>query len=108
MITGRKVFGYGLAVLGVLTLCATLGLFWLGHVPISPWPVIIGCLFGFIGFYLIDPLGAKDAGGFVETFTIRVLKTLRTGRTSVTVETENQDGDGSGSPPAPPAARGPG
>lgn len=81
----RQRVGAGLAALGVAVLLVELLRYWLKGHAIHAWPVIIGCGFGFVGFYMINPIAAKDAGGFIEGFTVRVLATIRSGRRSTDV-----------------------
>jgi len=86
MTTAKKKLGGVLAALGVLTLVVELLRHWFTGTPIYAWSVVIGSLFGFVGFYALDPMGAKDAGGFVEGFTVRVLGVIRAGRRSTDVK----------------------
>jgi hypothetical protein len=88
MTRARQRFGIVLSVLGVSSLLVELLRYWLKGHPIHAWPVVIGCLFGFVGFYLIDPGGAIGAGSFVEGFTVRVLSTIRRGRATAEVKVD--------------------
>jgi hypothetical protein len=93
MTRARERVGGLIATLGVLAMLVELVRHWMTDAPIQAFPVVIGALLGFVGFYLITPNDAKDAGGFVEGFTVKVLRTLRGGRatTEVTVSGPGPD-----------------
>lgn len=77
--------GIILATLGVSTLVIELGLYWLSpytfgqpHAIHAP-PVLIGCVLGFVGFYLLDPHGALEGGRFLVQSATGVLAIVRGG-----------------------------
>lgn len=70
------------ALLGVVTLLIELLRYWLTDHAIHAAPVCIGCLFGFVGFFLINPARAKEGAGVVVDSTVRVIGVVRGGRRS--------------------------
>jgi hypothetical protein len=83
------------ALLGVITLLVELVRYWMaGHV-IHAAPVCIGCLFGFTGFFILNPTRAKEGAGIVVDSTVRVIGVVRSGRrstdTPVVVKTTTED-----------------
>lgn len=77
MSIGRKLAAYLFILFGVGVFVITLGMYWLHNDPIQAWPVVIGATFGFVGFYLLDPNGAEDGGGFIVNAAVRVIGTIR-------------------------------
>lgn len=72
--------GAAFALLGVVTLLVELGRYWLlGH-AIHAAPVCIGCLFGFIGFFILSPKRAVEGAQVVVGSTVSVIGVLRGGR----------------------------
>lgn len=68
---GARLFiALGLGVLGV-----ELWRYWWLTLPIG-WPVFIGAALGFIGFYMLYPVGAKDGAGFLVQSTVTILGAL--------------------------------
>lgn len=87
--------GGAFALLGVITLLVELVRYWMaGHV-IHAAPVCIGCLFGFTGFFILNPTRAKEGAGIVVDSTVRVIGVVRGGRRStdapIVVSTKQED-----------------
>ena len=78
----RAVWGSLLAAIGVGVLLVELVRYWRYEHPIHPAPIVIGCIIGFVGFYLLDPKGAEDGGGFLVTSAVRIIGVVRGGRRS--------------------------
>lgn len=66
----------------VVTIVTELLRYWIADHAIEPWVVIIASLFGFLGFYLINPAGAKDAFGFAVDQGVKIIGVARSGRRS--------------------------
>lgn len=90
----RQRAGGFLVTLGIAILLVELIRYWLKGHAIHAWPVVIGSAIGFVGFYMLDPGGAKDGAGVIEDFTVRVLAVIRSGRrstdTKVVVDVEDR------------------
>ncbi len=72
--------GLPLILLGIGTLCVELGRYWLVDHPIHPWPVSLGCLFGFAGFFIVDPVAARTGATAVVGYGERIVIAVRSGR----------------------------
>lgn len=73
----RNRIGGGLATIGVLIILVELVRYWLlPAYAISGAVVGIGCMIGFVGFYLIAPQEAEDGGGFIVTSFVRVVQAV--------------------------------
>jgi hypothetical protein len=74
--------GVTLMLLGVVTLLIELLRYWRTDHPIHPAPVCIGCLFGFVGGFVLNPGKAKEGAAIVVDSTVRVIGVVRNGRRS--------------------------
>lgn len=73
-----------LATLGVLVMLTGLGLHWWseahGVAHKLEWiPQLIGAAIAFVGFYGMDPKGAKDGGAFIIDAGTRIVGAIRPG-----------------------------
>lgn len=100
---GRRRAFVGLAALGILVLLVELVRYWLTGHSIHGWPVAIGCIVGFVGFYGLDPKEARDGGAFIVSSAVSIIGTIRSGRRSTDVRAvvapsnpEDVSGAGSG------------
>lgn len=80
-LTGKIAFG-ALAVIGVVIWLVAIGLhlagIFTGHTyEIDRTVLIIGGLFGFVGFYGLDPRHAKDGGAFIVEQGVKVLGAIK-------------------------------
>lgn len=76
----RTICGSVLAVLGLSVLLVELVRYWTLNHPIHAWPVCIGCVIGFVGFFIVNPKEAKDGAQVVVDSTVRVIGVVRGGR----------------------------
>jgi hypothetical protein len=76
------IFGGLFALIGTITLLVELARYWMTDHAIHAAPVCIGCLFGFVGFFLISPARAKEGAGVVVDSTVRIVGVVRGGRRS--------------------------
>lgn len=76
----RTICGSVLAVLGLAVLLVELVRYWTLNHPIHAWPVCIGCVIGFVGFFIVNPKEAKDGAQVVVDSTVRVIGVVRGGR----------------------------
>jgi hypothetical protein len=74
--------GCTLALIGAVTLLIELLRYWLTDHPIHAAPVCIGCLFGFVGAFVLNPRQAKEGAGIVVDSTVRIVGVVRGGRRS--------------------------
>lgn len=76
--TPRILVGRTLAVLGVLVVLVELGLYWLSPFllaaphPLTAAPVAIGCLFGFVGFYMLDHRETAEGAAILVSHAVRL------------------------------------
>ncbi len=78
-------FGVALAACGVGVLLMELSRYWMYLHPIHAWPVVIGCLIAFLGFYLLNPSSARDGAQIVVDSAVRIIGVVRSGRRSTDV-----------------------
>lgn len=78
-------FGIWVALIGGLFASAEFILKWYmtlqgRHYDPSWWPVMLGVMVVFLGGYLRNSVKAKDAGNFVVTSAVRLIRVVRTGK----------------------------
>lgn len=54
--------------------------YWIADHRPEWWVLSVAALFGFLGFYMINPAGAKDAFGFATDQAVKVIGVVRSGR----------------------------
>lgn len=59
--------------------------YWLMDHPPEWWVFGIAAVLGFLGFYQINPAGAKDAFSFITDQSVKIIGVIRTGRRSTDV-----------------------
>lgn len=80
--TPRIVVGRLLAGLGVLVIVVELLLYWLspyllgGPHALTAAPVALGCLFGFVGFYMLDHQETVEGASVVVSSVVRIADAL--------------------------------
>lgn len=111
---GKEIGAISLALLGVVLIAGAAIAEFVGairgqSIEIPHAVYYAGALFGFVGFYLKYPVGAKDAGNFVVTSTVRFIGALTPWKdrrasagVAVVTETEVKPFDFKGTPPAEP------
>jgi hypothetical protein len=70
------------ASLGVATLLVELVRYWMTDHAIHAAPVCIGCLFGFVGFFILNPKRAVEGAQVVVDSSVRIIGVVRGGRRS--------------------------
>lgn len=81
----RPWVGYLLAAIGVMGLLAEGGLHFLSfflerQYELNHGVLLISMIIGFVGFYIIDPVRAKDGTGILRETAVAVIGVVRSGR----------------------------
>lgn len=66
--------------IGVFPFLAEMYRYYVRNVPIRGGPMAIGALFGFVGFYLLDPKDSLTGGSFIVNSTVAIIGVIRGGR----------------------------
>lgn len=72
-----------LATIGIAVMLIGIGLRWWRpdrYTEIEWVPQLIGAAIAFVGFYAMDPRGAKDGGAFIVDAGTRIVSVIRGGR----------------------------
>lgn len=69
-----------LAAGALLTILTELLRYWIADHRPEWWVLSVAALFGFLGFYMINPAGAKDAFGFATDQAVKIIGVARSGR----------------------------
>lgn len=84
----KLVGGIILATIGTLTILTELYLHWTNSgYELNHWALIIGVMFGFVGFFIINPKETKEATTFVTSKTTKFIPFAGGGKTPGEIST---------------------
>jgi len=69
-----------LILFGITVIVVELVKYWTQGHSIHPTPVLIGCGFAFVGFFLLDPKESLTGGQFLVNSTVALVGVIRSGR----------------------------
>lgn len=79
MRTPRNGIAHLVAAIGGLIVIVELLRHWLRGHEMEGGVIAVGCLFGFVGAYMVNPKGAMEGGGFVVDSAIKLGSVFRIG-----------------------------